>query len=192
MRKLAHIAFFDPVFEQHARTPAVLDAIEALLRTPDLKLYQDQLFMKPPRVGSRQGVHQDQPLGFDVRPGHLMVTSWVALDPSTVESGCVMMQPRTHRGGVVTPEARARAEAASLAGTATPSGRSSCSRAPYPFTMGTCYIRRRQTRQLDRGRGSQHIMSVLTAPSLAQTRARTTQCWCGATVFLGLFDVVNA
>ena len=52
LRKMSHLAFYDEGFENHARNPKILDVIELLLG-PDIKLYQDQLFMKPPRIGSR-------------------------------------------------------------------------------------------------------------------------------------------
>ena len=89
LRKMAHVAFHDPTFQQHARHPRILDAIEALLGTPDLKLYQDQLFMKPPGIGSRQAVHQDQPAGFAIAPEEWMVTAWTACDDSHVGNGCL-------------------------------------------------------------------------------------------------------
>ena len=118
VRKLAHIAFHDSIFEAHARRPAILDVVEALLDTPDLKLYQDQLFMKPARVGSRQKVHQDQPLGFHIEPTDRMVTAWLALDPSATSTGAVRMMPGSHRRGVLTEEEKQAAEAASLMGQA--------------------------------------------------------------------------
>ena len=102
LRKMSHIAFVDEVFQAHARNPGILDCIAALLG-PDIKLYQDQLFMKPPRIGSRQRYHQDQPLGFYVDPPH-MVTCWAALDRATVENGCLWMLPGTHRFGQIPQE----------------------------------------------------------------------------------------
>ena len=52
LRKLSHMAWYDEVMLAHARDLRITDRIAAMLG-PDLKLYQDQLFMKPPRVGSR-------------------------------------------------------------------------------------------------------------------------------------------
>ena len=98
LRKMSHVAFVDDVFRTHAKTPKILDCVEALLG-PDLKLYQDQLFMKPPRIGSRQPYHQDQPLGFHVEPADRMVTCWAALDAATIENGCLWMLPGTHKHG---------------------------------------------------------------------------------------------
>ncbi|OGG46772.1 MAG: hypothetical protein A3F84_12475 [Candidatus Handelsmanbacteria bacterium RIFCSPLOWO2_12_FULL_64_10] len=100
LRKMSHLAFFDDTFQAHARNPKVLDIIESLIG-PDLKLYQDQILMKPPRVGSRLGYHQDAPLGFHIDPPDRMVTCWAALDDSTEENGCLRMLPGTHRFGII-------------------------------------------------------------------------------------------
>jgi ectoine hydroxylase-related dioxygenase (phytanoyl-CoA dioxygenase family) len=100
LRKLSHVAWHDAVMLAHARRPQIVERIAALLGE-DLKLYQDQLFMKPPRVGSRQPYHQDQPLGFHIDPPELMVTCWTALDDVTLENGCLRVLPGTHRHGVL-------------------------------------------------------------------------------------------
>jgi phytanoyl-CoA hydroxylase len=103
LRKLSHLAWHDECMLAHARDPRITGCVAGLLG-PDLKLYQDQLFMKPPRVGSRQRYHQDQPLGFHIDPPDLMVTCWLALDDSTLENGCLRVLPGTHRRGQL-PEA---------------------------------------------------------------------------------------
>ena len=99
LRKMSHIAFYDEVFQAHARNPKILDIIESLIG-PDIKLYQDQLFMKPPKIGSRQPYHQDMPLGFYIDPPD-MVTCWAALDDSTIDNGCLWMLPGTHKFGII-------------------------------------------------------------------------------------------
>lgn len=114
LRKMSHLAFSDPIFAQHARHSPILDVIESLLG-PDLKLYQDQLFMKPPRIGSRQRYHQDAPLGFYIDPPD-MVTCWAALDDATIENGCLWMLPGTHQFGVIDKTKWEEYEALSLAG----------------------------------------------------------------------------
>ena len=89
LRKMAGLALSrDAVFEAHARRPRIVEIVTALLG-PNLTLYQDQLFMKPPRVGSRQPYHQDQPAGFEIDPPQHMVSCWTALDDSTEENGCL-------------------------------------------------------------------------------------------------------
>ena len=73
LRMMSHVAFEDPIFLEHAREDRIIDIIEALLG-PDIVLAQDQLFMKPPRVGSRRRYHQDAPSGFDLDPPDQVVT----------------------------------------------------------------------------------------------------------------------
>ncbi len=114
LRKMSHLAFCDEVFQEHARNTKILDVIESLLG-PDIKLYQDQLFMKPPKVGSRQVYHQDQPLGFYIDPP-AMVSCWAALDDATIDNGCLWMLPGTHRFGVIEREKWHDYEEKALAG----------------------------------------------------------------------------
>ena len=109
LRKMAHVAFEDPVFMAHALDERIVDIIESLLG-PDIVLAQDQLFMKPPRVGSRQAFHQDSPLGFHLDPPDRMVTCWCALDEATIANGCLWMIPGSHRDGVTDREVWQRYE----------------------------------------------------------------------------------
>ena len=99
LRRMAHLAFFDEVFLAQARSAKVLDIIESLLG-PDIKLYQDHVFMKPPKVGSRRSYHQDAPLGFHIDPPDL-VACWAALDDATEDNGCMRMLPGTHKVGFI-------------------------------------------------------------------------------------------
>ena len=73
IRKLDHCAENDPVFLRHARNDAILDMVEDLIG-PDVKLFESQLFMKPPG-GVEKPYHQDSGL-FHHRAhgaGHLLV-----------------------------------------------------------------------------------------------------------------------
>ena len=109
-RKMVHLALDEPVFRAHALRPRIVDCVRALLG-PDLTLYQDQLFMKSPRVGSRQVYHQDQPAGFYIDPPELLVTCWTALDESTEENGCLRYLAGSHQLGPLTNEEMATYEA---------------------------------------------------------------------------------
>jgi phytanoyl-CoA hydroxylase len=115
LRKMSHVAFVDDVFRAHAMNSNILDCVEALLGA-DLKLYQDQLFMKPPHIGSRQPYHQDQPLGFTVDPADRMVTCWAALDEATIDNGCLWMLPGTHKHGWIEKQRWLQYEQQSVAG----------------------------------------------------------------------------
>ncbi|HEX2034336.1 MAG TPA: phytanoyl-CoA dioxygenase family protein [Chloroflexota bacterium] len=116
LRKMVGLALArDPAFEAHAKRPRIVEMVQALLG-PDLALYQDQLFMKAPYVGSRQPYHQDQPAGFYIDPPELLVTCWTALDASTEENGCLRYLPGSHKLGPLSREERAAWEARALAG----------------------------------------------------------------------------
>ena len=95
LRKINEGAFHDPVFLKHARNPKLLDVAEAVLG-PDLKLFGDQMFIKPPG-GIEKTYHQDSPY-FKIEPMAL-VSSWVAMDEVTVENGCLYVIPGSHNGG---------------------------------------------------------------------------------------------
>ena len=106
LRKLKHVAVEDPLFYAHARDPRILDIIEQFLG-PDIVLASDNVFMKSPRVGSRQNYHQDSLAGFYLEPAELLVSCWCGIDNATIENGCLWMIPGSHRGGPLTSDQRA-------------------------------------------------------------------------------------
>lgn len=129
LRKMSHVAFEDPVFMAHARDERVVGIIELLLGR-DIVLAQDQVFMKPPRVGSRQSFHQDSPLEFQLDPPDRLVTCWCALDEATIANGCLWMIPGSHRQGVASREVWQRYEP--IGGLEPPEAQ------PVELTPGSC------------------------------------------------------
>ena len=116
LRKMTRLVLAgDEVFQAHALRPQIVENMQALLG-PDLTLYQDQLFMKEPRVGSRQPYHQDQPAGFLIDPPELLITCWTALDDSTEENGCLRYLTGSHQLGALSKEERAAYEARAASG----------------------------------------------------------------------------
>jgi ectoine hydroxylase-related dioxygenase (phytanoyl-CoA dioxygenase family) len=115
LRKMVKLAWEDEVFRAHALRPAIVERLQALLG-PDITLYQDQLFMKAPRVGSRQLYHQDQPAGFYIDPPDLLITCWTALDESTEENGCLRYLTGSHKLGPMSKEERSAYEARAAGG----------------------------------------------------------------------------
>lgn len=93
----------DPVIFRHAANPAILDIVEGLLGTPDIKLFSDQTLMKPAHHGSPVSWHQDSAYWTSVTPPAL-VSCWVALDDVTRDNGCLMMVPGSHKRGLVDHE----------------------------------------------------------------------------------------
>ena len=78
------------------RCPAVLDAVEDLIG-PDILVYHTTLWWKAAGSPNYVPWHQDGTY-FGLAP-HEHVTAWVALTPSTDESGCVTILPGSHRAG---------------------------------------------------------------------------------------------
>ncbi|MCA1595520.1 MAG: phytanoyl-CoA dioxygenase family protein [Chloroflexi bacterium] len=96
VRKLWQLTRYDPVFQEYARHPRIVEVAVDLLG-PDVKLYVDQMLLKPPFHGSAKPYHQDS-VYFPIEPMEL-ATCWMALDDSTTENGCMRFIPGSHRLG---------------------------------------------------------------------------------------------
>ncbi len=80
------------------RDARVLDAVEDLIG-PDILVYHMTLWIKEPHTDAFVSWHQDSTY-FGLSPAE-HVTAWVALSPSSEESGCVQVVPGSHRRGQV-------------------------------------------------------------------------------------------
>ncbi len=103
VRKLYNTAAVDEVMWNHACNTKIVDIIADLLGTEDIKMYGDQLFMKPPEVGSVQRWHMDSGSWRNIFPMDL-VTAWTALDDATSENGCMEFIPGSHHWGMMTKD----------------------------------------------------------------------------------------
>ena len=97
VRKLNNCALHDDIFRAHADHPDILDIVESLIG-PDIKLFDAQLFMKPPG-GIEKTYHQDSAY-FPLAPQEV-VTCWTAMDDVTIENGCMYVIPGSHRSGIL-------------------------------------------------------------------------------------------
>jgi len=75
------------------RDPRILDVVEAIVG-PHILVWQTTLFIKEPHDEGFVSWHQDSTYWGLSEPE--VVTAWVALSPSTLESGCVRVIPGTH------------------------------------------------------------------------------------------------
>ena len=106
VRKMTQLCYFDDEFERIARKPEIVDVIEDLLG-PNIKLYTDQLMMKPRFNGTVTDWHQDSMAWRHFAPqGH--ISCWVALDDATVENGCMTVIPGSHKWGPIAREVQDR------------------------------------------------------------------------------------
>ena len=74
--------------------PAILDAVEDLIG-PDILCWTTNFFIKEPRSPGFVSWHQDAAY-WGLEPDDV-VTAWVALSPSNLESGCMKVMPGSHR-----------------------------------------------------------------------------------------------
>jgi non-heme Fe2+,alpha-ketoglutarate-dependent halogenase len=81
------------------RHPRILDAVEAVIG-PDILCWESVFFNKEPRTPDFISWHQDITYWGLETEGDV-VTAWVALSPSTSESGCMRVVPGTHKREVV-------------------------------------------------------------------------------------------
>lgn len=94
-RNNAHLVL--PFLADLALHPVILDCAASLVDRPTA-LLNSVLFIKEPDSAAHVSWHQDATyMGVDSTD---LVTAWVALTPSTAESGCVTMASGTHRDGI--------------------------------------------------------------------------------------------
>lgn len=95
-RNNAHLLL--PFLAELAVHEVVLECVRSLVADP-VALSSSVLFIKEPRTGSYVSWHQDATY-MALEPDDF-VTAWIALTPSTVDSGCVSVLPGTHRRGIL-------------------------------------------------------------------------------------------
>jgi phytanoyl-CoA hydroxylase len=99
VRKLADYVEDAPALMRVAmlgRLHAILDQLMGAGRV----LFQEMALIKPPHIGSEKPWHQDAAY-FRVSDPSLIVGVWVALDPASVENGCMEVIPASHLDGPV-------------------------------------------------------------------------------------------
>lgn len=84
-----------PLFERLARHVRLLDVAQDLLG-PDIRLHGNKLNMKSAEYGSPVEWHQD--FAFYPHTNADVLAVGIAIDACTVENGCMLMVPGSHRG----------------------------------------------------------------------------------------------
>lgn len=82
-----------PWLYELATKAEVLDAVERLIG-PDILIWSSQFFIKDPGDGGYVSWHQDSTY-WGLEP-NTITTAWIALTPSTIESGCMKVAPGSH------------------------------------------------------------------------------------------------
>jgi non-heme Fe2+,alpha-ketoglutarate-dependent halogenase len=84
--------------DELVRHPAVLDSVEGVIG-PNILCWASSFFTKEPQTTDYISWHQDLTY-WGLEPADI-VTAWIALSPSTPESGCMRVVPGTHTQEVV-------------------------------------------------------------------------------------------
>lgn len=89
-----------PGFHDVLWNPAFLIAASQLLGNKAVRFWHDQLFSKPAQHGGVVAWHQDYSYWTRSVPmQHL--TCWVALDDVSIENGCLLYIPKSHKWGLL-------------------------------------------------------------------------------------------
>lgn len=91
-----HMVF--PWADRLVRSPAALDAVEALIG-PDILVWNTAVLIKQPATRDFVSWHQDA-LYWGNRPEHV-VSGWIAIADSTASNGCVRAIPGSHAWGIL-------------------------------------------------------------------------------------------
>lgn len=94
-RKISDVVERSVVFRKFLLKTDLLRRVQELIGSPDILLFRDILMLKPALVGSKMPWHQDSNY-WPVEPTTLC-SVWTALDPATVENGCMRVVPGSHR-----------------------------------------------------------------------------------------------
>ncbi len=93
---------FDPLFLAYLQNAAFKNicALAHGANTP-IACFRAMFMNKPAGKGHHLQWHQDRWTDLDKDP---LITIWTALDPATVDNGCVKIIPGSHRSGLVNPD----------------------------------------------------------------------------------------
>lgn len=99
-RKIQNLEM-DPVFREYLNHPlfAHISARVYGEGTP-IALFRAMFMNKPANKGTFLPWHQDRWTSLDKDP---QITLWTAMDPATIENGCVQVIPGSHRHGLINP-----------------------------------------------------------------------------------------
>jgi phytanoyl-CoA hydroxylase len=97
IRKLMSFVDYEPRLHALAYDAGLQAALRDAMADEPL-LFQSMALLKPPGIGSEKPWHQDCAY-FDVPPDCGVIGVWIALDPATIENGCMHVLPGSHRPG---------------------------------------------------------------------------------------------
>lgn len=102
LRKIDNAHWADLTFRRLALNETIAAMAARLLGVPGIRLWHDQLLYKPGsgKPTGNVGWHQDYNY-WQCSDRDSMITAWVPFDDVTVENGCMLFVPRSHRWGLL-------------------------------------------------------------------------------------------
>lgn len=97
VRKVFNFVDVEPRLHALMWNEDIVDVLRRMMGDEPVHL-QDMAMLKPPRIGREKPWHQDCAY-FNVPIDTTVVGVWGALDPATVENGCMHVIPGSHREG---------------------------------------------------------------------------------------------
>lgn len=92
----------DPFFLRYLQRPIFADACARIYgRDVPIGCFRAMFMNKPAHRGTYLPWHQDRWTALDRDP---LLTVWTALDPATIENGCVQIIPASHQRGLINPD----------------------------------------------------------------------------------------
>ena len=99
VRKIERFMQYDRRLHAIGTDPALLALVERLIGDKP-GIFSDKALIKPPRIGREKPWHQDHAY-FNVDLSAKVLTAWIALDPATLDNGCMFLIPGSNREGPV-------------------------------------------------------------------------------------------
>jgi len=94
VRLMSWMSYHHEGFWNAVTHPTIVSVIADLFGA-GVQLFSDTVFMKPAKHGIEAAMHQDTAFWPKLKPNAL--NYWMAIDPATVENGCLHLIPGTHR-----------------------------------------------------------------------------------------------
>jgi phytanoyl-CoA hydroxylase len=88
----------EPDFARHLYNDRIVPLVSQLMGADTVRVWHDQIQIKPPFIGGPTTWHQDFPYWHVIQPSEL-VSAWVALEDADVENGCMSMVRGSHKWG---------------------------------------------------------------------------------------------
>jgi phytanoyl-CoA hydroxylase len=88
----------EPAFYRHLFQEKIVPLVAQLMDTDTVRVWHDQVQIKPPVNGGPTLWHQDHPYWPVIQPADL-VSAWVAIEDADEANGCMSMVPGSHKWG---------------------------------------------------------------------------------------------